>query len=155
MEQRLAAKSLIKQRMTGLPRCGEPPTLHRLQVLQRLQPENNARCGKLFFSIIPSFAFQTAVMVKVTTLDTEFELLPDESLLAGLERTNHAVEYQCRSGYCGSCRVKLLAGKVSYREMPMAYVADGEILSCCCVLESDVVVGCCLRDDGARDDGDD
>ena len=52
-------------------------------------------------------------MFKVTTLDTEFELLPDESLLAGLERTHHAVEYQCRSGYCGSCRVKLLAGVVS------------------------------------------
>ena len=41
-------------------------------------------------------------MFKVTTLDAEFELLPDESLLAGLERTNHAVEYQCRSGYCVS-----------------------------------------------------
>ena len=86
-------------------------------------------------------------MVKVTTLDAEFELLPDESLLAGLERTNHAVEYQCRSGYCGSCRVKLLAGRVSYRELPMAFIAEGEILACCCVLESDVAVGCCLRNE--------
>ena len=93
-------------------------------------------------------------MFKVTTLDAEFELLPDESLLAGLERTNHAVEYQCRSGYCGSCRVQLLAGRVSYREMPMAFIAQGEILACCCVLESDVVVGCCLRADGEWGDGD-
>ena len=93
-------------------------------------------------------------MVKVTTLDAEFELLPDESLLAGLERTNHAVEYQCRSGYCGSCRVKLLAGQVSYREMPMAFIAQGEILACCCVLESDVAVVCRLRADGERGKGD-
>ncbi len=90
-------------------------------------------------------------MVKVTTLDAEFELLPDESLLAGLERTNHAVEYQCRSGYCGSCRVKLLAGRVSYRELPMAFIAEGEILACCCMLESDVAVGCRLRADGQED----
>ncbi|WP_369589145.1 class I ribonucleotide reductase maintenance protein YfaE [Kingella oralis] len=94
-------------------------------------------------------------MFKVTTLDAEFELLPDESLLAGLERTNHAVEYQCRSGYCGSCRVKLLAGRVSYREMPMAFIAQGEILACCCVLESDVVVGCRLRADGTDGKGGD
>ena len=93
-------------------------------------------------------------MVKVTTLDTEFELLPNESLLAGLERTRHAVEYQCRSGYCGSCRVKLLAGWVSYRELPMAFIAEGEILACCCVLESDVAVACRLREDEERGDGD-
>ena len=93
-------------------------------------------------------------MVKVTTLDAEFELLPDESLLAGLERTNHAVEYQCRSGYCGSCRVKLLSGRVSYRELPMAFIAEGEILACCCVLGSDVGVACRLREDGERDKGD-
>ena len=94
-------------------------------------------------------------MFKVTTLDAEFELLPDESLLAGLERTNHAVEYQCRSGYCGSCRVKLLAGRVSYREMPMAFIAEGEVLACCCVLESDVAVACCLRADGTDGKGGD
>ena len=93
-------------------------------------------------------------MVKVTTLDAEFELLPDESLLAGLERTRHAVEYQCRSGYCGSCRVKLLSGRVSYRELPMAFIAEGEILACCCVLESDVAVACRLRADGEQGKGD-
>ena len=92
-------------------------------------------------------------MFKVTTLDAEFELLPDESLLAGLERTNHAVEYQCRCVFCGSCRVKLLAGRVSYREMPMAFIAEGEVLACCCVLESDVAVACCLRADEADGKG--
>ena len=84
-------------------------------------------------------------MFKVTTLDAEFELLPDESLLAGLERTNHAVEYQCRSGYCGSCRVKLLSGSVSYDSMPMAFVQPGEILPCCCRVKEDISIDSRLR----------
>lgn len=81
-------------------------------------------------------------MFKVTTLDAEFELLPDESLLAGLERTNHAVEYQCRSGYCGSCRVKLLSGSVAYRECPLALVLPNEILTCCCTVIEDIHIDC-------------
>ena len=79
-------------------------------------------------------------MVKVTTLDAEFELLPDESLLAGLERTNHAVEYQCRSGYCGACRVKLKKGRVSYKEPPLAFLLEDEILLCCCHVEEDLEI---------------
>jgi hypothetical protein len=34
MERRLAAKWLIKQSMTGFQDVGEPPTRHRLSVLQ-------------------------------------------------------------------------------------------------------------------------
>ena len=84
-------------------------------------------------------------MFKVTTLDAEFELLPDESLLAGLERTNHAVEYQCRSGYCGSCRVKLLSGSVAYRESPLAMLLPNEILTCCCMVKEDIRIDCRQR----------
>ena len=84
-------------------------------------------------------------MFKVTTLDAEFELLPDESLLAGLERTNHAVEYQCRSGYCGSCRVKLLSGSVAYQESPLAMLLPNEILTCCCMVKEDIRIDCRQR----------
>ena len=37
--------------------------------------------------------------------------------------------------------------------IPMAFIAEGEILACCCVLESDVAVVCRLREDGERDKG--
>lgn len=94
-------------------------------------------------------------MPQITTHSTRFTLQEGETLLEALERTGHEIEYQCRSGYCGSCRVKLLAGRVSYREMPMAFIAQGEILACCCVLESDVVVGCRLRADGTDGKGGD
>lgn len=76
----------------------------------------------------------------ITTRDTRFELLEGETLLDALQRTGHAVEYQCRSGYCGSCRVTLRAGRVRYPQPPLAFLRPGEILPCCCVVEEELVL---------------
>lgn len=74
-------------------------------------------------------------MKRVMQISTEylaFELDPSETLLEGLERTGHQIEYQCRSGYCGSCRITLHSGRVEYSQQPLAYLRQGEILPCCC-----------------------
>jgi hypothetical protein len=84
-------------------------------------------------------------MPRITTADTSFELQEGETLLEALERTGHEAEYQCRSGYCGSCRVKLLSGSVSYDSMPMAFVQPGEILPCCCRVKEDISIDSRLR----------
>ncbi|MCG7657067.1 class I ribonucleotide reductase maintenance protein YfaE [Wielerella bovis] len=84
-------------------------------------------------------------MPKVTTLDGSFESFAHETLLQGLERTGYQVEYQCRSGYCGTCRTKILSGKVSYPEPHMAVVAENEILPCCCKVETDIQIECRKR----------
>ena len=55
------------------------------------------------------------------------------SLLESLEDEDVDVHYQCREGYCGSCRVHLLAGEVHYLFEPMAWLNADEILTCCCV----------------------
>ena len=60
------------------------------------------------------------------------------SLLEALEYHGIAVEYQCRSGYCGSCRCRMTAGKVTYRQEPLALVNEGEILPCCCIPECEI-----------------
>lgn len=60
------------------------------------------------------------------------------SLLEHLENNGIFHEYQCRSGYCGSCRVKIRKGKVSYKEPPLAFVQPNEILLCCCQVEEDL-----------------
>lgn len=86
-------------------------------------------------------------MALITTSDKTFTLQQDETLLEGLERTGHNVEYQCRSGYCGSCRLRLLSGQVSYPEQPLAFIAPEEILPCCCKVETDLHVVCHLRSD--------
>ena len=79
-------------------------------------------------------------MPQITTHSTRFTLQEGETLLEALERTGHAVEYQCRSGYCGSCRVKIKKGKVSYAETPLAFLQQDEILLCCCRVEEDLEI---------------
>ncbi|WP_439826204.1 class I ribonucleotide reductase maintenance protein YfaE [Aeromonas caviae] len=69
---------------------------------------------------------------QVQTLDGVLRPHPGESVLETLERHGHHVEFQCRSGYCGACRTPLLAGKVHYAAVPLAFVSQGECLPCCC-----------------------
>lgn len=78
--------------------------------------------------------------MRITTRDTLFELQAGESLLEALERTGHHVEYQCRSGYCGSCRVTLRVGRVRYPQPPLAFLRPDEILPCCCIVEEALVL---------------
>ncbi|WP_286339098.1 class I ribonucleotide reductase maintenance protein YfaE [Ferrimonas sp. YFM] len=47
---------------------------------------------------------------------------------------------ECRSGYCGACKTRLLEGRVRYLSTPMALVRGDEILPCCCVPETDLLL---------------
>jgi ferredoxin len=58
------------------------------------------------------------------------------SLLESLEAQDLHIEFQCREGYCGSCRTRLIEGEVHYTEEPMAWIDDDEILPCCCIPKS-------------------
>ncbi|QZN96914.1 class I ribonucleotide reductase maintenance protein YfaE [Symbiopectobacterium purcellii] len=60
------------------------------------------------------------------------------SLLDVLEQHRVPVEYQCRSGYCGACRLRLVKGRVAYRQTPLACVQQDEILPCCCMPVNDI-----------------
>jgi len=86
-------------------------------------------------------------VISIRSQHSRFSLLPQETLLEGLERTGHEVEFQCRSGYCGACRVRMLDGEVDYVELPLAFIAADEILPCCCVPKSDLWLDCELRFD--------
>ena len=73
-----------------------------------------------------------------------FALQPGETLLAALERTGHTVEYQCRSGYCGACRLRLsepeMAQRLHYSIEPLAHLAQSELLPCCCQARGEIVL---------------
>ncbi|MGB8664808.1 MAG: class I ribonucleotide reductase maintenance protein YfaE [Serratia inhibens] len=62
----------------------------------------------------------------------------ENCLLDVLELHDVQVEYQCRSGYCGACRLKLVKGEVTYHQQPLAFINDGEILPCCCMPLTDI-----------------
>lgn len=73
----------------------------------------------------------------VFTDETRFYLHENETLLDGMIRTEHKkVRYECRQGYCGTCRMKVLAttGSITLIKKPLATLADDEILVCCCTL---------------------
>lgn len=73
-------------------------------------------------------------MTWVMTSKMQFYLHEEESLLDGLLRTGHEVNYQCREGYCGSCRVRNVSSShpITYPFVPLAMVEADEILPCCC-----------------------
>lgn len=41
-------------------------------------------------------------------------------------------------GYCGSCKVKLTAGKVKWVQDSLVPLEDDEILVCCCVPDGSI-----------------
>lgn len=61
-----------------------------------------------------------------------------KTLLDSLEAQDVDVHYQCREGYCGSCRAKLLEGEIHQVNEPMAWLNDDEILLCCSIPRSNI-----------------
>lgn len=55
------------------------------------------------------------------------------SLLDLAEARGLSPEYSCRGGSCGTCAVKVLAGKVTYETRPSAKVDADQALICCAV----------------------
>lgn len=78
----------------------------------------------------------------VTTETASFVVDASDNLLEALERSGHDIEYQCRAGYCGSCRTRKISGSVVYSDLPLAFVAPDEVLPCCCTVGSDLRLEC-------------
>ncbi|MGY6028645.1 class I ribonucleotide reductase maintenance protein YfaE [Phytobacter sp. AG2a] len=82
-------------------------------------------------------------MTRVTLRLTGTQLMCQEehpSLLVALESHRVTVEYQCREGYCGSCRCRLVSGQVDWLTEPLAFIQPDEILPCCCRAKGDIEI---------------
>lgn len=66
--------------------------------------------------------------------DVRFNAESAEHILDAALRADVRLPHQCRSGWCGTCRAKMLEGKVHYQEFPLALTQDeadaGYILTC-------------------------
>ncbi|MFT3737809.1 MAG: FAD-binding oxidoreductase [Breznakibacter sp.] len=62
------------------------------------------------------------------------------TLFQSLEDSSVPVDGHCQSGSCGLCKCNLVEGKVSYLMKHEQRLRPDEILPCCCVPESDLVL---------------
>ncbi|WP_432420699.1 PDR/VanB family oxidoreductase [Nocardia farcinica] len=55
----------------------------------------------------------------------------EESALAAIQRVRPGVAYSCRQGFCGSCKVGVLSGRVRHRDRTLAPIErDTSMLTC-------------------------
>ena len=69
--------------------------------------------------------------IKVNNFHTFFYQY-EFSLLDSLEAQSIPAPYNCRGGYCGTCKVRLLDGNVEQVQDSLVDLKEGEILTCCC-----------------------
>lgn len=75
------------------------------------------------------------------TLDgNSIECTQGKSVLENIESAGVEMAYNCREGFCGVCRTKLVSGQVEYTIDPLAFIDDDEILSCCTKPITDIEV---------------
>jgi len=74
-----------------------------------------------------------------------FSVEPDEAILQAAIRQGVGLPYGCRDGACGSCKSRLLQGKVAHgphqlKALSLDEEDAGFILTCCAIPHSDCVV---------------
>ncbi|MBC7376846.1 MAG: CDP-6-deoxy-delta-3,4-glucoseen reductase [Burkholderiaceae bacterium] len=74
-----------------------------------------------------------------------FSANPDEAILAAGIRQGIGLPYGCKDGACGSCKCKKLEGQVVHgahqtKALSAEEEADGYVLTCCAVPQTDVVL---------------
>ncbi|CAM3589793.1 PDR/VanB family oxidoreductase [Smaragdicoccus niigatensis] len=93
--------------------CGPPPLL---DAAHRLMPGGGrAELHTERFSP-PPVAGGQPFQVSLARSAIRVEVGADESALAAIRRVKPDVSYSCQQGYCGTCMVKVLAGRVEHRD---------------------------------------
>jgi ferredoxin-NADP reductase len=64
----------------------------------------------------------------------------ENSLLELAEQNGVPLEYGCRAGSCGQCRLMIAAGRVVHAKQPGVSLVEGECLTCIARPQGDVVV---------------
>jgi ferredoxin len=83
---------------------------------------------------------ETVGIARIKVENQTFYYQYEPSLLDSLEAQNIQAPYNCRSGYCGCCKVKLLQGEVRYIDEAMVDLKDEEILTCICVPKTHIEI---------------
>ncbi|PKG58771.1 ferredoxin [Shewanella sp. Choline-02u-19] len=60
------------------------------------------------------------------------------TLLEALEQKKVKTFSECRNGFCGQCKTKVISGSVSYITEPLVTLEADECLPCCCIPTTDI-----------------
>lgn len=75
----------------------------------------------------------TQITIKLSDFDSS-------SILTHIIKNLFNIHFECRSGYCGACRAKLISGEVQYINDPLAFINKGEFLTCCTIPKTDLII---------------
>ena len=83
--------------------------------------------------------------VTLTPSGRAFEVQRDETLLAAAIRQGVGLPYGCKDGVCGSCKSRLIAGRVLHgahqlKALSVAEEDAGLLLTCCATPQTDCVI---------------
>jgi CDP-4-dehydro-6-deoxyglucose reductase, E3 len=83
--------------------------------------------------------------VRIIPHERSISVPEDLSVLAAAQRAGMPLPHSCRSGRCGSCRARLLSGRVEYPNGPPLGLSaqesrDGYVLLCQALARSDLIV---------------
>ncbi|MFD2395736.1 PDR/VanB family oxidoreductase [Prauserella oleivorans] len=110
--------------------CGPPPLMAAAyRLLQRLDPTASLHTER--FSPPPVLGGRP-FDVELRRTGTTVRVAADETALAAVRRALPGVAYSCRQGFCGTCRVRVLAGEVEHRDTRLP-AADRETAMLLCV----------------------
>jgi len=86
-----------------------------------------------------------SLQVTVRPAERTFEVARDEPILTAAIRAGIGLPYGCKDGACGSCKSRLLSGRVihgvhQHKALPVAEEEAGLILTCCATPQTDCVI---------------
>jgi len=86
-----------------------------------------------------------SMQVTVRPAEVTFEVARDEPILAAAIRAGIGLPYGCKDGACGSCKSRLLEGRVihgahQHKALSLAEEEAGLILPCCATPQTDCVI---------------
>ena len=115
--------------------CGPLRMLQALEVCCAAWPEGALRVEH-FESTLATLDPSKEHAFEVELKDSGLVLTvpPDQTLLTALRAANVDVQSDCEEGLCGSCEVRVLAGKVDHRDVVLTRVerdANTKMMACC------------------------
>ncbi|WP_084522735.1 PDR/VanB family oxidoreductase [Nocardia inohanensis] len=109
--------------------CGPPPMLAAAQRCRfRLDPTGSLHTER--FSA-PPVTDGTAFDITLARSGTTVRVGPEETALAAIRRRLPDIGYSCQQGFCGTCKVRVLAGAVEHRDRALTESERAEQMLIC------------------------